>query len=469
MRGPAAPWARGPGGAPWALTAAAALGAATFTLLVVFLRAFDVAYQSPAMHVALETLAAVIATVAAYLFLGRYRLSDRLADLLLALSLLVLASGSLFFSVLPASLSGLRLTHFSTWAPVMSGVLGAVGFAFAAFSDRKLGRRSGRLIAAAFLGITLLIALLTHLLATRLPVVVPPNLSPVQGGRQLVIGQPVVLALQLLTTLLFASASVGFLRRATELNDQLMRTLSAAAIVGAFASFNYFVFPSLYSRWIYSGDILRFAFYLLLLVGAARELNGYWRGLALVARLEERRRIARDLHDGLAQELAFIASQSRLLGEGLLEQRLAAAAERALEEARRAVDALTRPLDEQVDVAVARAAEEITVRAGAHLTLELESGLDTPSDVSDALRRITREATINAARHGRATQIRVSLHANGSGLRLCVEDNGTGFDPEAPSDGFGLTSMRERALRVGGELMLQSTPGRGTTVEVVLP
>jgi two-component system sensor histidine kinase UhpB len=89
--------------------------------------------------------------------------------------------------------------------------------------------------------------------------------------------------------------------------------------------------------------------------------------------------------------------------------------------------------------------------------------------VSDALRRITREATINAARHGRATRIRVSLDANGSGLRLCVEDNGTGFDPEAPSDGFGLTSMRERALRVGGELMLQSTPGRGTTVEVVLP
>jgi hypothetical protein len=58
----------------------------------------------------------------------------------------------------------------------------------------------------------------------------------------------------------------------------------------------------------------------------------------------------------------------------LLEQRLAAAAERALEEARRAVDAHARPLDEQVDVAVARAAEEITVRAGAHLTLELESG-----------------------------------------------------------------------------------------------
>jgi signal transduction histidine kinase len=306
-------------------------------------------------------------------------------------------------------------------------------------------------------------------LSSHLPLVISPNLSPVQGGRQIVIAQPAVLAVECMTALLFALATVGFLWRASRSADRLLGPLAAASTVAAFAALNYFVFPSLYSPWIYSGDILRFGFWVVILAGLAHELNGYWRDQARVLVLEERRRIARDLHDGLAQELAFISSQSRLLGSGVLEQRLASAADRALEESRRAIYALTRPLGEPVDIAVARAAEEIATRIGARLTLELQRGIPTTPDVREALRRIVREATVNATEHGHATHIRISLQRNGAGLHLLVEDDGRGFDEARPTDGFGLISIRERAASLGGDVTLRSGVGAGTTLEVILP
>jgi signal transduction histidine kinase len=290
----------------------------------------------------------------------------------------------------------------------------------------------------------------------------------VNHTRELVIGQPAVLAVQMLTVILFAIATVGFLRRGAGAGEELMRTLALATTVGVFAAFNYFLFPSLYSEWVYSGDILRCAFYLTIFAAVVRELNGYWRGLARAAALEERRRIARDLHDGLAQELAFITSQSKLLGPGLIEEQLASAADRALEESRRAIDALTRPLDEPLEVSVRRTAEEIAIRFGTELTLRLQEGMAAAPGVRDTLRRITREAMINAARHGRARHIVVSLEESGSRIRLRIEDDGAGFDPSRPTRGFGLVSMRERAEMHQADFFLRSDSG-GTSVEVVLP
>jgi signal transduction histidine kinase len=452
------------------VVATAAL-AATFTALVVLVPRFDVAYRSPVMHVAIETVAAVAGLVASYLALGRYRLSERLADLLLGLSFLVLAVGSLFFSVLPAALSGHDVTQFSTWAPVMSGLVGAIGVALSAFSRGRLrpGVASGAAVGSAFLVVVALIAAVTAVLASRLPVAISQTLSPVEGGRQLVIGQPAVLAVELLTAALFALATVGFVNRARSDRDELMLPLAIATVVAAFASFNYFLFPSLYSQWIYAGDILHFSFYLIILTAVARELNSYWRGLAETAALEERRRIARDLHDGLAQELSFIASRSRLLRPGAIEAQLASAAERALAESRRAIAALTQPLDESLEVTVARAAEEVAVRFGLELDLELDETPDIPQPTREALGRIVREATTNAARHGEATRIQVRLRTVDGRLLLRIRDDGGGFDPSREHAGFGLVSMRERALSAGGTFQVSSDSGSGTTVDVCLP
>jgi signal transduction histidine kinase len=186
--------------------------------------------------------------------------------------------------------------------------------------------------------------------------------------------------------------------------------------------------------------------------------------------LEERRRIARDLHDGLAQELAFIGRNLlRLDAREEPVARVAASAERALSESRRAIAALTKPLDEPLEVVLADAVRETADREGTFVDLVLASGIELDYGERDALIRIACEATANAARHGGARLVRVELVARRRRVRLRVSDDGSGFDTAAPSgEGFGLTSMRERAQAVVGSFDVQSQPGSGTTVEVVV-
>jgi signal transduction histidine kinase len=244
-------------------------------------------------------------------------------------------------------------------------------------------------------------------------------------------------------------------------------------MLGAFARLNYFLFPSVYTHFVYTGDGFRLAFDVALLVGGLREIRTYQRGLAERSVLEERRRIARDLHDGLAQDLAFITAQTRALGRAADApprlERIASAAERALDDSRAAIAALTRRLDEPLDEALARSAHEIAERCGIRVELGLEPDIDVPPAMREALARIVREATSNAARHGGAQRVTVGLTRE-DGLRLTVSDDGAGFDPESKyRAGFGLISMRERAEALGGRLNLRSRPGAGTTVEVIVP
>ena len=192
--------------------------------------------------------------------------------------------------------------------------------------------------------------------------------------------------------------------------------------------------------------------------------------------LDERRRIARNLHDGLAQELAYILTQTKSLASGqtgaLADQRqidyIAAAAERAFDESRRGGAALTQPLHHLVHVAVAQEAEAVAGRIGLTVELDLDPTVEADPATSEMLLRIVREAVANAGRHGHAAHIRIEL-TNGRGLRLRVVDDGDGFDPKASTDGFGLVSMRERAKAFGGRFRIASEPGRGTEVEVVIP
>jgi signal transduction histidine kinase len=211
-----------------------------------------------------------------------------------------------------------------------------------------------------------------------------------------------------------------------------------------------------------------------LMAAGVREIAGYWRGLARSAVLEERRRVARDLHDGVAQELAFIVRRSRRLARDEPSDAavIAAAAERALDDSRRAIAALTRPVDEPLDVALAEAAEDVSARTGTEVVLALARDVDVHPSVREALVRIASEALANAARHAQARLVRLELAA-GRPIRLRVVDDGCGFDPAgvraSRHGGFGLTSMRERAAGIGAELSISSRPGHGTEVEVTLP
>jgi signal transduction histidine kinase len=187
---------------------------------------------------------------------------------------------------------------------------------------------------------------------------------------------------------------------------------------------------------------------------------------------EERRRIARDLHDGLAQELAYIAIESKRLAalEGQEELvSIAGAAERALQETRRVMESLITLREEPLDELIADEAEAVAARWGADVVLAVDPAIRPSPPTQEALLRIVREAVTNAARHGKARRVWIYVQAD-EGITLRVVDDGIGFDPGGVAGaGFGLISMRERVEELGGELHLESLPTTGTTVEAFLP
>jgi signal transduction histidine kinase len=189
------------------------------------------------------------------------------------------------------------------------------------------------------------------------------------------------------------------------------------------------------------------------------------------ATVEERRRIARELHDGLAHELAFIASKTRGAASGTGAphdaRALAGAADRALDEARRAITVLSVSQPQSLDDAISQTVEDLGSRLGVAWDLQLADNVEVPGEVRENLLRIVREAITNAASHGASEHVRVSLERDEQ-LRLVIEDDGCGFDTERKNaaGGFGLQSMQERAASVGAVLSVDSVPDHGTRVAV---
>jgi len=194
--------------------------------------------------------------------------------------------------------------------------------------------------------------------------------------------------------------------------------------------------------------------------------------LEQAGRSEERRRIARDLHDGLAHELAYIASMARSSRRSKAHvdaQELSSAADRALDEARRAITVLSSAAPQSLAGAVAQTAEDLGARLGVAVRLEVASDIDTRPDVTEHVLRIVREAITNAATHGGPSVVTVTVRKD-DGVRVVVEDDGCGFDPEVGArSGFGLVSMRERADAIGAGFVVASAPSLGTRIELALP
>lgn len=188
----------------------------------------------------------------------------------------------------------------------------------------------------------------------------------------------------------------------------------------------------------------------------------------------ERNRLAREMHDTLAQGFAAIRLQLGLaLGELpadgpaveaiRLAQRIAG---ENLVEARRSVAILRSPTPALKD-GLSGVVDGVRRLGARNLDLTIEPTLNPPPDVAHALMRIAQEALMNAVNHAEATRIGVRLASPSEGLlRLSIVDNGRGFAPEAASSGFGLAGMRERAMIIGADFTLVSEPGAGTEVIV---
>jgi signal transduction histidine kinase len=305
-----------------------------------------------------------------------------------------------------------------------------------------------------------LLATVVVLLASQWPETVAVSVRAEDSGRPSWDSHPAVLVAQLVNLACYAVAAVAFTRRAARSGDELMGWVGAACALAAWARVDYLLFPSIYTDWVYAGDLLRLGFYVLLLVGAVREIRAYWEGQASLAVAGERQRLARDLHDGVVQELGWIRSA---VIRGAPADAVSAAADRALAEARRALTTLSESSDEPLAVVVGRVASEVGDRYDVPVRLALDESAEVPPAHREHLVRLAREAVVNAARHSGSAAVRVTL----SHGRLTVGDDGGGFDPAyGRPGGFGLTSMRERADAIGAALTITSAPGHGTCVEV---
>ncbi len=196
--------------------------------------------------------------------------------------------------------------------------------------------------------------------------------------------------------------------------------------------------------------------------------------------LEERQRLARDLHDSVTQALysitlhaqaawRLIASEDmQHVAESLLA--LQSAAQEALDEMRLLLFELRPPILEQVGLIAALQARLTSVEGRANLDAKLiasEVG-QLPPAVEEALYRVAHEALNNALKHAHARHIRVWLRREQAAVLLAIEDDGVGFDPAAAaaSGGLGLAGMAERIRQVGGLTSFQSAPGAGTQIRV---
>jgi signal transduction histidine kinase len=199
----------------------------------------------------------------------------------------------------------------------------------------------------------------------------------------------------------------------------------------------------------------------------------------VVAREEERRRIRRDLHDGLGPSLSGVVYQlesARLLVDkdpGAVRRILASLSEHAQEvvaDVRRLVHDLRPPaLDDRGLVgALAQQAERITDTGGPVVTVEADDLGPLPAAVEVAAYRIVSEALTNVARHAGARRARVGLALDDGSVLVEVTDDGTGIAAEAQA-GVGLVSLRERAAELGGRSEVTCPPTGGTLVRAWLP
>lgn len=271
--------------------------------------------------------------------------------------------------------------------------------------------------------------------------------------------------------------------------------LAVGLVFAAFAQFETAVYPGTYTGLVTSADVLRLAFDLLLVAGIEAEARATLRSLRAAndeldalraaevehAAIAERSRVARELHDGVAQNLWLAKLKVRRLaalpamGDEATELtgELADAIDAGLAEAHEAVAALR--LSDGRDGTLAdllrRLCDDFADRYGIRVEYVAPPDLPrlSPRAQAECL-RVAQEALSNVHRHADATIVRVSATVTSGRLVIAVTDNGRGFDPQAGADrAFGLSSMRERANLLGGELLVESRPQAGTRVRLHVP
>ena len=204
----------------------------------------------------------------------------------------------------------------------------------------------------------------------------------------------------------------------------------------------------------------------------------HWR---LCAVLEERGRLAHEMHDTLAQSFAGIGFQLQAIrnripdGAPMLCEQVnmaCALVRHSHEEARRSIATLRSDVSLRAGLLAAlQECAQRMVGVGSVSVMAAAHGPVTslPQPIEDTLLRIGQEAIANALRHAQPNRVYIHLFCEKTSVALAIADDGIGFTPETPTLGFGLIGMRKRAEGISAELVLSSAPGRGTRIEVIAP
>ncbi len=216
------------------------------------------------------------------------------------------------------------------------------------------------------------------------------------------------------------------------------------------------------------------------LAGAYAQLRQYALRIENQATLQERNRIAREIHDGLGHTLAaqtiqinnavLFWSTDRDKALSFLKQAKQLGSE-ALLEIRKSVSVLrSNPLKgKSLDRALSKLLQDFQEMEGVAVTHALQIPMRHDPEVNTSLYRIVQEALTNIHKHAQADTVRVELHHHAGLICLTIDDDGKGFDPAQNTTGFGLQSIRERTSALGGKVILESQPGQGCHLSVSLP
>jgi signal transduction histidine kinase len=246
--------------------------------------------------------------------------------------------------------------------------------------------------------------------------------------------------------------------------------LALALTLVLFANLHYVLAPLRSSVYVLPSDLLRLFAYGVLLVGVWRAINQAEFGRAVA---EERARVARDIHDGLAQYLFAVSAQVSMLesGGGLekILPRLKRAATAAQQEAQFAVLALSSAAGSApFDAALRRYVDLLVADGALDVEMEIDPDVTLAPDEEIEVFRIVQEGLANVRKHAGARSAMVSIEQRGSRRGVSVADDGKGIEVDDPGAGQGLKNMRSRAASIQGVLSLRSSPGEGTSIEVVL-
>jgi signal transduction histidine kinase len=435
----------------------ALLGAAT--ALFVTTRRLD-GYLVPHARIALDSAVTVFALIVAILTAVRFRVEGRAMDMLLAGGFVVAGLGSFTFRVAP-TLGGSSVPPEEAWAGLAVSIVAASAIAAAPYVSARIGARDRALVLT---GATGALAMAVIWLAIRLRGV--NEVLPAADGEHPFLPT----AAFSLLTLLGVVAALGFGLRFRRHGRDLDSWLALAFTLIVFADLHYVLLPALAGDVLLQGDVLRLIAYGVLLAGVWQAISAAEFGRAVA---EERARVARDIHDGLAQYLFALSTHVSMLEAGApLEQllpRLKEVATAAQQEARFAVLALSSASGKApFDAALRRYVDLLAADGALEIELELDADVRLAPDEQIEIFRIVQEGLANARRHAGARRAWVAIAQRGGRRVVSVRDDGVGFEGESAHAGQGLRNMRLRAESIDGGFTLRSASGSGTAIEVVL-